>query len=33
MKVSNCCGVNMDYEDRKICPQCEEPCSLEDMEE
>ena len=33
MKISNCCGVNMDNEEVNICPECEEPCGIEEMEE
>ena len=28
MKISNCCGANMEYEEVKVCPECEEPCEV-----
>jgi len=33
MKISNCCGENMDNEEINVCPKCEEPCDIEEMEE
>jgi len=33
MKISNCCGVNMDNEDIKVYPECEEPREIEEIEE
>jgi len=30
MKTSNCCGENMDNEEISVCPNCEEPCGIDE---
>jgi len=33
LKISNCCGVNMDNEEISVCPKCKEPCGMEVQEQ
>jgi len=33
MKVSNCCGENMNNEEGDVCPKCKEHCDIEDNQD